>query len=396
MVTKKLKDLANVYISSVDKKAFEHELPVKLCNFTDVYYNWQLDNFDSFSFMKATATPDEISQYSLKANDVCITKDSETRDDIGMSCFIEQDLSNTILGYHCALIRPNSKLLDGGYLNCFLKTNTAKKYFSFRASGSGQRYTLSLENIENIEIPYVDLENQRTISRLFRNINEKIKLNNRINDNLLQSLIVLFNRIMTKSLSSNDVKQTKLSNICVFTSGYPFKTENYVKNGIYKLYTIKNVQNGIVESDVDSYLDSIPKDMDPKCLLSFMDILISLTGNVGRSGLVYDDNCLLNQRVLKINAQEDLFSWIYILLQNNSFIKYAVKVATGTSQKNLSPSQVGDFPAIIPSNKYLKEFNDVAQPALRKIALNNKENLYLKKQRDYLLPLLLNGQVTIK
>ena len=184
MVTKKLKDLANVYISSVDKKAFEHELPVKLCNFTDVYYNWQLDNFDSFGFMKATATPDEISQYSLKANDVCITKDSETRDDIGMSCFIEQDLSNTILGYHCALIRPNSKLLDGGYLKCFLKTNTAKKYFSFRASGSGQRYTLSLENIENIEIPYVDLENQRTISRLFRNINEKIKLNNRINDNL--------------------------------------------------------------------------------------------------------------------------------------------------------------------------------------------------------------------
>ena len=201
---------------------------------------------------------------------------------------------------------------------------------------------------------------------------------------------------MTKSLSSNDAKQTKLSNICVFTSGYPFKTENYVKNGIYKLYTIKNVQNGIVESDVDSYLDSIPKDMDPNCLLSFMDILISLTGNVGRSGLVYDENCLLNQRVLKINAQEDLFSWIYIILQNNSFIKYAVKVATGTSQKNLSPSQLGDFPAIIPSNKYLKEFNDVAQPALRKITLNNKENLYLKKQRDYLLPLLLNGQVKIR
>ena len=184
MITKKLKDLASVSISSVDKKSFEHELPVRLCNFTDVYYNWQLDNFDSFSFMKATATADEIIQYSLKENDVCITKDSETRDDIGISCLIGQDLYNTILGYHCALIRPDTKLLDGGYLNCFLKTKTAQKYFSFRASGSGQRYTLSLENIENIEIPYIDLENQRIISQLFRNINEKIKLNNRINDNL--------------------------------------------------------------------------------------------------------------------------------------------------------------------------------------------------------------------
>lgn len=201
---------------------------------------------------------------------------------------------------------------------------------------------------------------------------------------------------MTKCLDSGEKNETKLANICTFTSGYPFKTENYVKNGVYKLYTIKNVQNGIIESNVDSYLANIPKDMDPKCLLSFMDILISLTGNVGRSGLVYDNNCLLNQRVLKINVQEDMFSWVYILLQNNSFINYALKVATGTSQKNLSPSQVGDFPVIIPSNKYLKEFNDIAKPALRKIALNNKENLYLKNQRDYLLPLLLNGQITVR
>ena len=243
---------------------------------------------------------------------------------------------------------------------------------------------------------FCDISNKEQIGQLITNLNKKIFLNNQINDNLLQSLIVFFDRIMTKSLNSGEANQNKLANVCTFTSGYPFKTENYVKNGIYKLYTIKNVQNGFIESNVDSYLDNIPKDMDPKCLLSFMDILISLTGNVGRSGLVYDDNCLLNQRVLKINAKEDLSSWIYILLQNNSFINYAVKVATGTSQKNLSPSQVGDFPAIIPSNKYLKEFNDIAQPTLRKIALNNKENLHLKKQRDYLLPLLLNGQVVIR
>ena len=243
---------------------------------------------------------------------------------------------------------------------------------------------------------FCDISNKEQIGQLITNLNKKIFLNNQINDNLLQSLIVFFDRIMTKSLGSGEANETKLANICTFTSGYPFKTENYVKNGLYKLYTIKNVQNGIIESSVDSYLDNIPKDMDPKCLLSFMDILISLTGNVGRSGLVYDDNCLLNQRVLKINVQEDMFSWVYILLQNNSFINYAVKVATGTSQKNLSQSQVGDFPAIIPSNKYLNEFNNIAQPALRKIALNNKENLYLKKQRDYLLPLLLNGQITVR
>ena len=236
----------------------------------------------------------------------------------------------------------------------------------------------------------------QTKSLFLKYYSRKQKHDNHINDNLLQSLITLFNRILTKTLNSDQANQTTLSNLCSFTSGYPFKTENYVKKGKYKLYTIKNVQNGFIESCVDSYLENIPKDMDSKCLLSFMDILISLTGNVGRSGLVYDDNCLLNQRVLKINVQEDLFSWIYILLQNNSFINYAVKVATGTSQKNLSPSQVGDFPTIVPSDKHLKEFNDIARPAIRKIALNYKENLWLQKQRDYILPLLLNGQVSVR
>ena len=323
---------------------------------------------------------------AFKENDILIGNIRPYLKKIWLATF-DGGCSQDVLCLRC----HNSRL--SGFIFSLLSQDC---FFDYVMKGSKGTRMARGDKKHILNYKFCDVSNKEQIGQLITNLNKKIFLNNKINDNLLQSLIVLFNRIMTKSLSSNDVKQTKLSNICVFTSGYPFKTENYVKNGIYKLYTIKNVQNGIVESDVDNYLDSIPKDMDPKCLLSFMDILISLTGNVGRSGVVYDDNCLLNQRVLKINAQEDLFSWIYILLQNNSFIKYSLKVATGTSQKNLSPSQVGDFPAIIPSNKYLKEFNDVAQPALRKIALNNKENLYLKKQRDYLLPLLLNGQVTIK
>lgn len=293
------------------------------------------------------------------------------------------------------LIVPNILLLNKRFSYYLVSSPLVKKQLDAGSQQTKIRHT-SPKYIKNCIAFIPELENQEKISKLLDNINLKISNNKRINDNLLQILIVFFDRIMTKCLDSGETNETKLANICTFTSGYPFKTENYVKNGVYKLYTIKNVQNGIIESNVNSYLANIPKDMDPKCLLSFMDILISLTGNVGRSGLVYDNNCLLNQRVLKINVQEDMFSWVYILLQNNSFINYALKVATGTSQKNLSSSQVGDFPAIIPSNKYLKEFNDIAKPALRKIALNNKENLYLKNQRDYLLPLLLNGQITVR
>ena len=332
-------------------------------------------------------------EFILQKGDVITPLTEQVRGLLGNTATIpESDIY--IQSGDIGLVKP-SNLINSRFAYYLISSPIVKKQLDAGSQQTKIRHT-SPGAIKNCIAYIPEYDDQIKISKLLDDINQKIRINNRINDNLLQSLIVFFDRIMTKSLNSGEANPNKLANVCTFTSGYPFKTENYVKNGIYKLYTIKNVQNGFIESNVDSYLDNIPKDMDPKCLLSFMDILISLTGNVGRSGLVYDDNCLLNQRVLKINVKEDLFSWIYILLQNHSFIDYAVKVATGTSQKNLSPSQVGDFLAIIPSNKYLKEFNDIAQPTLRKIALNNKENLHLKKQRDYLLPLLLNGQVTIR
>lgn len=333
-------------------------------------------------------------EFILKEGDVITPLTEQVRGLLGNTAIIPES-NKYIQSGDIGLIIPDINKLDTRFAYYLVSSPIIKKQLDAGSQQTKIRHT-SPNAIKSCIAYLPDIDSQKNIASILDSINAKIAINHKINDNLLQSLITLFNRIMTKTLNSSQANQTILSNLCSFTSGYPFKAENYVKKGKYKLYTIKNVQNGFIESRVDSYLENIPIDMDSKCLLSFMDILISLTGNVGRSGLVYDNNCLLNQRVLKINVQEDMFSWIYILLQNNSFINYAVKVATGTSQKNLSPSQVGDFPTIIPSKKDLKEFNDIARPTIRKIALNYKENLRLQEQRDFILPLLLNGQVIIR
>lgn len=190
-MTKKLSEISKIEISGVDKKSKPNEEPVKLLNFTDVYYNWQVDCQDADSFMKATASKNEIEKYSVQNGDVVITKDSETRDDIGMSCLVNDNMPNTILGYHCALIRPDMEKVDPGFLNGYLSSSMARKYFSNQASGSGQRYTLTVDGIGEVKIPLFDMSKQKKISMLIGSINRKIKLNNRINDNLsYQSAIV--------------------------------------------------------------------------------------------------------------------------------------------------------------------------------------------------------------
>ena len=69
-------------VSNVDKHTIEDELPVRLCNYVDVYYNDLITS--ALEFMRATASQSEVDRFRLQENDVLITKDSETWDDIGV------------------------------------------------------------------------------------------------------------------------------------------------------------------------------------------------------------------------------------------------------------------------------------------------------------------------
>lgn len=86
-----LGEISNIRFSNVDKKSHpKTEIPVKLCNYMDVYSNNNITN--SLDFMSATANQREIEKFTIERGDVIITKDSETPDDIAVSAFVSEDL----------------------------------------------------------------------------------------------------------------------------------------------------------------------------------------------------------------------------------------------------------------------------------------------------------------
>ena len=91
----RLGDVAEVSFSGVDKKSVEGEVPVELCNYTDVFYNRRIQN--GMEFMAATATPVECSKWALMAGDVLFTKDSETPEEIGIPSYVADDLPNVLV-----------------------------------------------------------------------------------------------------------------------------------------------------------------------------------------------------------------------------------------------------------------------------------------------------------
>lgn len=111
---KKLKYISSVKFSSVDKHSKEDEQSVYLCNYTDVYNNDTI--LPTQEFMEATATKNEITSFSLKEEDVIVTKDSEDWRDIAVPGYVAVNLQNVLCGYHLALIRPYSLVITGRYL----------------------------------------------------------------------------------------------------------------------------------------------------------------------------------------------------------------------------------------------------------------------------------------
>lgn len=156
-----LKRVSSIQLSNVDKKTVDDQQPVYLCNYVDVYKNERISA--NMPFMLASASDEQISRLSLKQGDVIITKDSESPDDIGVPALISEDLTGVVCGYHLALIRPETTIINGQFLLRFLQGSFARAQFSVEAVGM-TRYGLSKSSIVDSKIITPPLSEQIAIA----------------------------------------------------------------------------------------------------------------------------------------------------------------------------------------------------------------------------------------
>ncbi|MEI7074450.1 restriction endonuclease subunit S [Pectobacterium versatile] len=167
-----LSDITNVIVSPVDKKSVVGEVPVELCNYTDVYYHHEITK--EINFMKATASNNEIEKYSLKIGDVIITKDSETPGDIAVSALVSEELNGVVCGYHLAIVRPNKSAVSGAFLNYLFSMPKTRYYFFTLATGA-TRFGLSIGAINKAQFSLPTVAEQQKIANLLSISDKEIK-----------------------------------------------------------------------------------------------------------------------------------------------------------------------------------------------------------------------------
>jgi type I restriction enzyme, S subunit len=132
------------------------------------------------------------------------------------------------------------------------------------------------------------------------------------------------------------------------------------------------------------------------CVVSEGDILMSLTGNIGRVCIVHGEHFLLNQRVAKLLPRDGAYkAFVYFFFRDANTRRRLEGISAGVAQQNLSPINMGTLEVLLPTGDLLREFSEFGAPIIEQMLLLTNVNSKLIESRDLLLPRLMDGRLTV-
>ena len=353
----RLGDVVDVAFSGVDKRTVEGELPVQLCNYTDVFYNRRISM--GMDLMTATATHSEKDKWVLKKGDVLFTKDSETPDEIGIPAFVSEDMPGVLCGYHLGLARPRKDIVDGAFLMEAMMSSESRKEFARIANGV-TRFGLTLDATRALPILLPPLPEQRAIAAVLDSIDDAIEgaeaviaATEQLRDSLLHDLL-------TRGLPGQHTEWrddpglgTIPADWEVVRLGDVLESATYGTNsalsssGAIPVLRMNNLQKGQIELSDVRRADLGEKEAQ-ELRLARGDILFNRTNSLDLVGKVAVVDKLpqpmsFASYLVRLRVKKDLANpfWLSALLWSDDCQSRIHKFATpGVSQANINPTSL--------------------------------------------------------
>lgn len=280
-------------------------------------------------------------------------------------------------------------------------------------SGSGVP-TLNRNHLHPIEIKaHTNLNDQKQIAKVLSDLDAKIEINNKINQELeaLSKTIYVYWFVQFDFPDANGKPYKSSGGKMVYNEelkreipegwevkplteemdlqyGFPFSTKLFNEEEIgIPIIRIRDIQNGTI-----SYYST--ESVHEKYKLNKGDVLVGMDGNfhINYWNL---ENCYLNQRCLRIRSKSNSISETQARYMIEPYIQAREKNVSRTTVAHLSARDINDLRVVIAHSELQKKSNRFFKSNLKKIVSNREENKKLTKLRDWLLPMLMNGQVTV-
>lgn len=321
------------------------------------------------------------------------------------------------------VLRKKEGYTDENYIFYLAISDLFRQIAIKSMTGTSGRQRVQTEVLKNSEIVIPEVNIQKKIASILSLLDEKIELNRKINQNLEETAQTLFKRWFIdfefpneegKPYKSSGGKMIeseigkipegwrvgKLGELIKIQNGYAFKSKDFLNKGDIGIIKIKNISNKIIDIlNTDFISNDICKEVEDKYLVNNGDILIAMTGaEIGKIGIVPQNNkqLYLNQRVGKIvEVMNGGKEYSYFHLNQKKYQELIFLKSSGSAQPNIGASEIENIEIIFPTLNLLNKFKDLTTENFFKIIYNLGEIEYLLKIRDYLLPRLMNGEISV-
>lgn len=304
---------------------------------------------------------------------------------------------------------------------------TSKNYTDFLAAIANTHTSaypaFTPDVIKRSLIPFPPVIEQKRIGKILSKLDEKIKLNFKINNTIKSIGYMLFKHWFEEfkfsEMSGNlhkssggtlmfsdklgieipkEWKVGSIGDIVQVQAGFAFKSKDFLEHGTIGVVKIKNISEDVVDIKSTQYISrKTVSNIDKRFSIDSGSVLIAMTGaNVGKIGTVPKTNrdLWLNQRVgiFKERVENGVY-FIFFLLSSKKHQRIIKNLAFGTAQPNISSSDIEAIEILLPPKDIIKKFGRFFDPFFQSIINNLYENEKLSELRDNLLPKLISGKL---
>lgn len=421
LIKHKFSDLYD-FSSGISTNPAQAGLGSPFLSFSTVFDNPFLPN-DLPDLMSTTEKEQE--KFSIKKGDIFLTRTSETIDELGMSAVALKDYPSATYSGFLKRLRPlKSNMSDPKYMAFYLRSPLFRKTMTYNAVLT-LRASLNEQIFSYLDLLLPDYDYQVLAGNFLFNISKKIELNNRINTELDFIIKTIYDYWFVqfdfpnengtpykssggKMIWSEELKreipegwEVKELEEIILRSGTGLNPRKNFTLGKGKNFyiTIKNVKNGKIRFDdsCDKINDEALQIIDKRSDLQVGDVLFTSIQPVGVTYLIHEKpkNWNINESVFTIrpNNKEVTPEYLFLLLSSEEMKTFTSNASAGSIHKGIRHSVLKTFKLPYGNKALYEKFSNVLNPILRRVHLIDKENLELFEIQNWLIPMIINGQV---
>ena len=380
-------------------------------------------DLSNISFITETDAQ-RLSKYIVKENDIVYSR----RGDVTQKALIRKSEAGYFCGTGCLLLRPGKKF-DARFLTYYLSIPKIQNWIVSQAVGATMP-NLNTGILSSIPFHGPEKPEQERVANVLSAIEEKIELNNRINAELEAMAKTLYDYWFVQFEFPDDSPQGQgkpyktsggkmvynptlkreipegwidclLGDHVTFKRGISYKSGDIQDTGVPFINLNSFSLSGDFKLEGTKYYNGKFK---PESKLNPGELVIAITDVtrnadiIGKSFVIpdiFDEMPLMSCDVASVSSRKFCNAYLEQLFNSESYHKYIKYYASGTLVLHLDLNGVKWFKTYLPPQKLLKEYSQHCASLFKQRDIVLKENVYLESLRDWLLPMLMNGQVTV-